>query len=60
MKTFGHLMTFRFGTFAMLFVPLGVLLVMRTLEDERYTVIKAYKFTVVKRFFGIITLSLYI
>ena len=27
-------------------VPLGVLLVMKTLEDEQYVVIKAYKFTV--------------
>ena len=26
--------------------PLGVLLVMKTLEDEQYVVIKAYKFTV--------------
>ena len=27
-------------------MPLGVLLVMKTLEDEQYIVIKAYKFTV--------------
>jgi len=27
-------------------MPLGVLLVMETLEDEQYVVIKAYKFTV--------------
>jgi len=26
--------------------PLGVLLVMKTLEDEQYVVIKAYKFTI--------------
>ena len=29
-------------------VPLGVLLVMKTLEDEQYVVIKAYKFTVLE------------
>ena len=27
-------------------MPLGVLLVLKTLEDEQYVVIKAYKFTV--------------
>jgi len=34
-KHFGHLVTFCFGTFAMLFVPLGVFFVMKTLENER-------------------------
>ena len=29
-------------------VPLGVLLVMKTLEDERYVVIKAYKLAVLE------------
>ena len=32
---FGRLVTFWFGTFAMLLVPLGVFFVMKTLEDER-------------------------
>ena len=32
-KTFGLLVTFWFGTFGMLFAPLGMLLVMKTLED---------------------------
>jgi len=39
------LMTFCFGTFAMPFVPLGVLLVMKTLKHEWYMVITAYKIT---------------
>jgi len=35
-KHFGCLATFWFGTFAMLFLaPLGVLFVIKTLEDER-------------------------
>ena len=34
------------GTFATGFATRGVLLVMKTLEDERYVVIKAYKCTV--------------
>ena len=34
-KHFGRLATFWFGTFAMLLAPLGVLFVMKTLEDER-------------------------
>jgi len=42
---FGRLVTFWFGTFAMSFALLGVLLVMRTLKDELYVVIKAYKLT---------------
>ena len=33
-KHFGCLETFWFGTFAMLLAPLGVLFVMKTLEDE--------------------------
>jgi len=37
---------FWFGTFAMVFTPLGVLLVTKTLKDEWYIVTKAYKFTV--------------
>jgi len=32
---FGHLVTFWFGTFMMLLAPLGMLFVMKTLEDER-------------------------
>ena len=39
---FGCLVTFRFGTFTMSFVPLRVFLVMNTFEDEWYIVIKAY------------------
>ena len=35
-KHFGRLVTFWFGSFAMLFLaPLGVLIVIKTLEDER-------------------------
>ena len=34
-KHFGCLVTFWFGTFAMLLAPLGVLFVMKTLKDER-------------------------
>jgi len=34
-KHFGHLVTFWFGTFAMLLAPLGVLFVIKTLEDEQ-------------------------
>ena len=41
-KHFGRSVTFWFGTFAMLFVPLGMLLM---IEDEWYLVIKAYRFT---------------
>ena len=33
-KHFDRLATFRFGTFVMFFMPLGVLLVMKTLENE--------------------------
>jgi len=29
------------------FVPLGMLLAMKTLQDERYILIKAYKFTII-------------
>jgi len=45
-KHFGHLVTFWFGTFTMLFVPLGVLFTMKTLEDERYIVINACTFPI--------------
>ena len=38
--------TFWFDTYAMLFSPLGVLLVIKTLEDEWSIDIEAYKFTV--------------
>ena len=34
-KHFGHLATFWFSTFAMLFSATGVLFIMKTLEDER-------------------------
>ena len=34
-KHFGRLVTFLFGTFAMLFSATSVLFVMKTLEDER-------------------------
>ena len=37
---FGWVLSWRF------LAPLGVLLVMKTLEDEQYVVIKAFKFTV--------------
>ena len=37
----------------MLFVPLGVFLAMETLEDEWYVAIKAYRFTIFKRFFNV-------
>ena len=36
---FGCLATFWFGTFVMLFAPMGVLFVIKALEDERYIVI---------------------
>jgi len=55
-KRFGHLATFRFGTFTMFFMPLGVLLVMKTLE-------KAYKFTIfeiLRDFFCIIVYCMFI
>ena len=45
-KHFGHLATFWFGTF----VSVGVLFVLKTLEDEQYVVIKAYKFTILRDF----------
>ena len=35
---------------ALHFVPVGMLFVTKTLEDEQYVVIKAYKFTVFERF----------
>jgi len=31
-------------------VPVGVLLVLKTLEDEQYVAIKAYKFTILRDF----------
>jgi len=43
-KPFGHWRLS--GTFVMLFVPLGMLLVMKTFKDEWFIVIKAYKFTI--------------
>ena len=43
----GHLATFWFNTVTMLFVPLGVLLVMK---DEWYVAIKAYKFVLLLTF----------
>jgi len=33
-KHFGRLVTFWFGTFAMLLAPLGAFFIMKTLEDE--------------------------
>jgi len=45
---------FWFGTFAMLFVPLGMLFVMKTLEDDRYIVINAYKYKEFESIFCII------
>ena len=42
---FGHLMTFWFGTYVMLFMLLGVLFFMETLENESVVIINAYKFT---------------
>jgi len=42
------MVTFWFGTFAMLLVPLGVLFVMKTLEDEQKGVITAYKLAVLE------------
>jgi len=47
-EDFGHLATFWFGTSAMLLALLGVLLVMKTVEDEQYGVITAYKFAVLE------------
>ena len=44
-KHFGRPATFWFGTFAMLFSATGCV-VIKTLEDEWHTVIKAYKFTI--------------
>jgi len=37
-KHFDCLATFRFGTFKMLFTPVGMLFVMKMLEDELYVV----------------------
>ena len=48
---FDHLMTFWFGTSVMLFMLLGVLFFMKTLENESVVIINDYKFT---DFFGII------
>ena len=39
---------FWFGTFAMLYAPLRLLLAIRTLEDGWYVVINAYKLTVLE------------
>jgi len=43
---FGRLLLFCWVLSRCFLVPLGVLLVMKTLEDEHYVDIKAYKFTV--------------
>ena len=51
---FGHLATFYFGTFAMLFHANVVLLVTKALEDEWHVVIKACKFTIFVRLFCIV------
>ena len=56
-KHVGHLPTFLFSTFAMLFVSLGMLFIMKRLEDEQYIVIKAYNFTVFEIFEGFFVLS---
>ena len=34
--------------------PLGVFLVMKSLEDEQYVAIKAHKFTILERFLDIV------
>jgi len=54
-KYFGRL-AFLFGTFAMVFhtTGVGVLFIMKAHKDERYIVIKAYKFTVLRVVFSII------
>jgi len=54
-KTFQILASFQFNTLRCFFVPQDMLLVMKTLEDEWYVNIKAYKFTV----FEILRDSLY-
>ena len=48
---FGHLASLWFSTFMCLYVPVGVLLIMGTLEDEWYIVTKPYKFTGYERIF---------
>jgi len=45
---FGCFATLWFSTFAMLYCTIRSLLVMRTLVDEWYIAIKAYKFTVLE------------
>ena len=45
---FGYLVIFWFSIFTMLFTPLSMLIIMKTLEGEWYIVIKAYKFTILR------------
>ena len=66
MFRFGCLATFWFGTFAMLwyfcdpfFVPLGVLFIMKTPEDEQSIVIKANKPLPLLRFGEIFCIIIY-
>jgi len=46
-KHFGCLVAFYISTFDIFSQPSGMLLVMKTPEDEQYIDIKAYKFTAV-------------
>jgi len=41
-KHFGRLVTFWFGTFVVLFCTTGYVVLLKTLEDERYILVKAY------------------
>jgi len=56
-KQFGRFAAFGWVLSRCFLAPLGVLLVMKTLEDERYVVIKAYKFTVFEIWRDLIVLS---
>ena len=49
-KHFGHLVTFWFGTFAMLFRATGHVFCHENTQNEQYVVIKAFKFTVFESF----------
>ena len=49
-KHFGHLVTFWFGTFAMLFRATGHVFCHENTQNEQYVVIKAFKFTILKVF----------
>ena len=56
-ETFWLSGNFLFLYFSMLFVPLGILFIMKALEDERHIVMKTSKFTILSDFLYYHTLS---